>query len=72
MKKFTIVSVLLIFAASAVFAMTPYYDPFYTTDDIFTSPARFVEQPEISPFGFEINTFGDADYLSYLSFKSCK
>ena len=47
--------------------MTPYYDPFYTTDDIFTSPARFVEQPEISPFGFEINTFGDADYLSYLS-----
>lgn len=55
------------FSVSAVFAMTPYYDPFYTTDDIFTSPARFTEQPEISPFGFEINTFGAVDYLSYLS-----
>ena len=67
MKKFTIILIALIFTASTVFAMTPYFDPFYTTDDIFTSPARFTEQPEISPFGFEINTFGAVDYLSYLS-----
>ena len=67
MKKFITVIMILAVSASAVFAMTPYYDPFYTTNDIFTSPARFVEQPEISPFGFEINTFGAVDYLSYLS-----
>ena len=67
MKKLITIILTLIFVVSAVFAMTPYYDPFYTTDDIFTSPARFVEQPEISPFGFEINTFGAVDYLSYLS-----
>lgn len=67
MKRFTIILIALIFSVSAIFAMTPYYDPFYTTDDIFTSPARFTEQPEISPFGFEINTFGAVDYLSYLS-----
>ena len=67
MKKNAIVLVLLICVVSSGFAMTPYYDPFYTTDDIFTSPARFIEQPEISPFGFEINTFGAVDYLSYLS-----
>ena len=67
MKKFTIILIALIFTVSATFAMTPYFDPFYTTDDIFTSPARFTEQPEISPFGFEINTFGAVDYLSYLS-----
>ena len=67
MKKCTTILIVLIFIVSAVFAMTPYYDPFYTTDDIFTSPARFTEQPEISPFGFEINTFGAVDYLSYLS-----
>lgn len=67
MKKFTTILIFLIFIVSAVFAMTPYYDPFYNTDDIFTSPARFVEQPEISPFGFEINTYGAVDYLSYLS-----
>ena len=67
MKKFTTILISLTLTVSAVFAMTPYYDPFYTTEDIFTSPARFVEQPEISPFGFEINTFGAVDYLSYLS-----
>ena len=67
MKKFIAILFILLFSVSTVFAMTPYYDPFYTTDDIFTSPARFVEQPEISPFGFEINTFGAVDYLSYLS-----
>lgn len=67
MKKFIAIIFTLLFSVSVVFAMTPYYDPFYTTDDIFTSPARFVEQPEISPFGFEINTFGAVDYLSYLS-----
>ena len=67
MKKSLTIFVILFFTVSTVFAMTPYYDPFYTTDDIFTSPARFVEQPEISPFGFEINTFGAVDYLSYLS-----
>lgn len=67
MKKFITILVVLILSVSIVFAMTPYYDPFYTTDDIFTSPARFVEPPEISPFGFEINTFAAVDYLSYLS-----
>lgn len=67
MKKILLLSFVFMFLISAVFAMNPYYDPFYTTDDIFTSPARFVEQPEISPFGFEINTFGAVDYLSYLS-----
>ena len=67
MKKILLLSLVFMFLISAVFAMTPYYDPFYTTDDIFTSPARFVEQPEISPFGFEINTFSAVDYLSYLS-----
>ena len=67
MKKFIAVITILVVSFGAVYAMTPYYDPFYTTDDIFTSPARFVEQPEISPFGFEINTFGAVDYLSYLS-----
>ena len=67
MKKFITIIFILLFSGSVVFAMTPYYDPFYTTDDIFTSPARFTEQPEISPFGFEFNTFGAVDYLSYLS-----
>ena len=67
MKKFIAIIIILIISFGAVFAMTPYYDPFYTTEDIFTSPARFTEQPEISPFGFEINTFGAVDYLSYLS-----
>ena len=67
MKKFIAIIIMLIISFGAVFAMTPYYDPFYTTDDIFTSPARFTEQQEISPFGFEINTFGAVDYLSYLS-----
>lgn len=67
MKKFIAFITILIVSFGVVFAMTPYYDPFYTTDDIFTSPARFTEQPEISPFGFEINTFGAVDYLSYLS-----
>lgn len=67
MKKFITIIIILVVSLEAVFAMTPYYDPFYRTDDIFTSPARFVEQPEISPFGFEINTFGSVDYLSYLS-----
>lgn len=67
MKKFTTILISLMLTVSAVFAMTPYYDPFYSTDDIFTSPARFVEHPEISPFGFEINAFGAVDYLSYLS-----
>ena len=67
MKKILLISFVFMFLISAVFAMTPYYDPFYTTDDIFTSPAKFTEQPEISPFGFEINTFGAVDYLSYLS-----
>ena len=67
MKKFIAIIFILLFSVISVFAMTPYYDPFYTTDDIFTSPARFTEQPEISPFGFEINTFSAVDYLSYLS-----
>lgn len=67
MKKILLISFVFMFLISATFAMTPYYDPFYTTDDIFTSPAKFTEQPEISPFGFEINTFGAVDYLSYLS-----
>ena len=67
MKKVIAVITILVVSFGAVYAMTPYYDPFYTTDDIFTSPARFTEQPEISPFGFEINTFGAVDYLSYLS-----
>ena len=67
MKKFIAVIIIFVVSFGAVYAMTPYYDPFYTTDDIFTSPARFVEKPEISPFGFEINTFGAVDYLSYLS-----
>ena len=67
MKKLIAILFTLLFSVSTVFAMTPYYDPFYTTDDIFTSPARFTEQPEISPFGFEINTFGAVDYLSYLA-----
>lgn len=67
MKKILLISFVFMFLISAVFAMAPYYDPFYTTDDIFTSPARFTEQPEISPFGFEINTFSAVDYLSYLS-----
>ena len=67
MKKFIAIIIILIISFGAVFAMTPYYDPFYTTEDIFTSPARFTEQQEISPFGFEINTFGAVDFLSYLS-----
>ena len=67
MKKFAAILMVFVISVFSIFAMTPYYDPFYTTDDIFTSPARFVEQPEISPFGFEINTFGAVDYLSYLS-----
>ena len=67
MKKFIASLTIFIVSFGTVFAMTPYYDPFYTTDDIFTSPARFTEQQEISPFGFEINTFGAVDYLSYLS-----
>ena len=67
MKKTVAILFILTISISVCFAMTPYFDPFYTTDDIFTSPARFVEQPEISPFGFEINTFGAVDYLSYLS-----
>lgn len=67
MKKILLISFVFMFLISAAFAMTPYYDPFYTTDDIFTSPARFTEQPEISPFGFEVNTFSAVDYLSYLS-----
>lgn len=67
MNKLKTILFTLIFSTTSLFAMTPYYDPFYTTDDIFTSPARFIEQPEISPFGFEINTFGAVDYLSYLS-----
>ena len=67
MKKIIAVTIALILSFGTGFAMTPYYDPFYTTDDIFTSPARFIEQPKISPFGFEINTFSAVDYLSYLS-----
>ena len=67
MKKFIAILICLMLTGSAIFAMNPYYDPFYTTEDIFTSPARFTEQQEISPFGFEINTFGAVDYLSYLS-----
>ena len=67
MKRCAVALFVLVFSVSASFAMKPYFDPFYTSADIFTSPARFVEQPEISPFGFEINTFGAADYLSYLS-----
>ena len=68
MKKVLAIFVLTIFGICSSFAsLMPYADPYYDNTDIFTSPARLIEEYEVTHFGFEIDAFSAVDYLAFLS-----
>ena len=68
MKKVLAIFVLTIFGICSSFAsLMPYADPYYDNTDIFTSPARLIEEYEVTHFGFEIDAFSAVDYLAFLT-----
>lgn len=69
MKKAIILILLVYVFASSAFAsaLVPYYDTFDTMDDVFTSPARLVEEPGVTHFAFDVEAFSGIDLLAYLS-----
>lgn len=69
MKKAIILILFVYVFASSAFAsaLVPYYDTFDTMDDVFTSPARLVEESGVTHFAFDVEAFSGIDLLAYLS-----
>lgn len=69
MKRIITISILLFCSLAGLLAVnvTPYYDPFDSMDDVFTSPARLVEESGVTHFAFDVEAFSGIDLLAYLS-----
>lgn len=69
MKKLFVLVFLISISLSSVFSsnLVPYHDTFDTMDDVFTSPARLVEEPGVTHFAFDVEAFSGIDLLAYLS-----
>lgn len=69
MKRIITISILLFCSLAGLLAvnLTPYYDPFDSMDDVFTSPARLVEESGVTHFAFNVEAFSGIDLLAYLS-----
>ena len=69
MKKaiILILIVSVIVSSASASAPVPYYDTFDTMDDVFTSPARLVEESGVTHFAFDVEAFSGIDLLAYLS-----
>ena len=69
MRRVLSAFVLSLLIVSSAFAgnLVPYYDYFDQNDDVFSSPARLIEESGVTHFAFDVTTFSGVDTLAFFS-----